>query len=221
MTLESANICSKLLTLGAGETTQLSRAGKPQAFAPRVRREVAGLVAEANGLPSTAAPKATNIAMCSFQYRNTFSWELAFGLGSSELDPKFGRKGNGLYENREVYPPALFVRGDGGQVLQRRVSSNGKDAGDRLRVSTRRMQRQGTLAFTSLSVEIRFRLHQGGTMKKLRLSVVMVAVFASGFWPDARKPPRSHLMFPTVFANRSIKQASKTSPSVRIATRAS
>jgi len=32
---------------------------------------------------------------------------------------------------------------------------------------------------------------------------------------------QSHLMFPTVFANRSIKPASKTSPSVRIATRAS
>ena len=81
MTFESANICSKLLTLGAGETTLLSRAGKPQDFAPAVRREVAGLVAEANGLPSTAAPEATNIAMCSFLYRNTFSWELAFGLG--------------------------------------------------------------------------------------------------------------------------------------------
>jgi hypothetical protein len=34
-----------------------------------------------NGLPSTAASKATNIAMCSFLYRNTFFWELAFGLG--------------------------------------------------------------------------------------------------------------------------------------------
>jgi hypothetical protein len=90
MTLESANICSKLLTLGAGETTQLSRAGKPQDFAPAVRREVAGLVAEANGLPS--ATIATDIAMCSFLYRNTFSWELAFGLGSSELDPELGEK---------------------------------------------------------------------------------------------------------------------------------
>src|ERR1039458_10045366 len=99
--------------------------------------------------------------------------------------------------------------------------SNGSEGIRTAALSTRRMQRQGTLAFTSLSVEIRFRLHQGGTMKKLRLSVVMVAVFASGFWPDARKPPRSHLMFPTVFANRSIKQASKTSPSVRIATRRS
>ena len=166
MTLESANICSKLLTLGAGETTQLSRAGKPQDFAPAVRREVAGLVAEANGLPSTAAPKATNIAMCSFLYRNTFSWELAFGLGSSELDPKFGRKGNGLYESREVCPPALFVRGDGGQVLQRRVSSNGEDAGDRFCVPTRRMQRQDVLAIASSPVEIPSRLHRRRNMKK-------------------------------------------------------
>jgi hypothetical protein len=30
--------------------------------------------------------------MCSFQYRNIFPWELAFGLGSSELDPKLGEK---------------------------------------------------------------------------------------------------------------------------------
>src|ERR1035437_2451777 len=81
MSLESANICSKLLTLGAGEATRLSPSGKPQDFAPAVRREAAGLVAEANRLPSTAAPKATNIAMCSFLYRNTFSWELAYGLG--------------------------------------------------------------------------------------------------------------------------------------------
>ena len=164
MTLESANICSKLLTLGAGETTQLSRAGKPQDFAPAVRREVAGLVAEANGLPS--ATIATDIAMCSFLYRNTFSWELAFGLGSSELDPKFGRKGNGLYESREVCPPALFVRGDVGQVLQRRVSSNGKDAGDRLCVPTRRMQRQNALAIALSPVEIPSRLHRRRNMKK-------------------------------------------------------
>ena len=166
MTLESANICSKLLTLGAGEATRLSPSGKPQNSAPAVRREVAGLVAEANGLPSTGAPKATNIAMCSFLYRNTFSWELTFGLGSSELDPKFGRKGTGLYESREVCPPALFVRGDGGQVLQRRVSSNGKDAGDRLCVPTRRMQRQDALAIASSPVEIPSRLHRRRNMKK-------------------------------------------------------
>src|ERR1039458_2805425 len=42
------------------------------------------------------------------------------------------------------------------------------------------MHRQGTLAFTPLSVEIRFRLHQGETMKKLRLSIVMVALLAFG-----------------------------------------
>src|ERR1039458_2794749 len=58
--------------------------------------------------------------------------------------------------------------------------SNGSEGIRTAALSTRRMQRQGTLAFTSLSVEIRFRLHQGGTMKKLRLSVVRVAVFAVG-----------------------------------------
>ena len=88
MTLESANICSKLLTRRTGEATLLSRAGKPQVFAPAVRREGAALVAEAK----TAATTATNIAMCSFQCRNIFPWELAFGLGSSELDPKLGEK---------------------------------------------------------------------------------------------------------------------------------
>ena len=138
-----------MLTLGAGEATRLSPSGKPQNSAPAVRREVARLVAEANGLPS--ATIATDIAMCSFLYRNTFSWELAFGVGSSELDPKFGRKGNGLYESREVCTPALFVRDNVGQVLQRRVSSNRKDAGDRLCVPTCRMQRQDALAIASLT----------------------------------------------------------------------
>jgi hypothetical protein len=52
-----------------------------------------------------------------------------------------------------VCTPTLFVRDNVGQVLQRRVSSNGKDTGDRLRVPTRRMQRQDALAITSLSVE--------------------------------------------------------------------
>ena len=97
MTLESANICSKLLTRRAGEATLLSRAGKPQVFAPAVRREGAALVAEAK----TAATTATNIAMCSFQYRNIFSWELAFGLGhpllirsweNKEMDSTKGEK---------------------------------------------------------------------------------------------------------------------------------
>src|ERR1035438_2680032 len=88
MTLESANICSKLLTRRAGDATLLSLAGKPQVFAPAVRREGAALVAEAE----TAATTATNIAMCSFQYRNIVSWELAFGLGSSRLDPKLREK---------------------------------------------------------------------------------------------------------------------------------
>src|ERR1022692_204874 len=166
MTLESANICSKLLTLGAGETTQLSRAGKPQDFAPAVRREVAGLVAEANGLPS--ATIATDIAMCSFLYRNTFSWELAFGLGSSDLVSEVGRKGNGPYENREVCPPALFVRDNVGQILQRRVSSNRKDAEDRLCVPTCRMQGQDALTIASSPVEILSGLHQKKKHEKLR-----------------------------------------------------
>src|ERR1035441_3135643 len=76
--------------------------------------------------------------------------------------------------------PALFVRDNVGQVLQRRVCGNGKDTGDRLCVSTHRMQRQDALAITSLSVEIRSRLHQGRNMKKLRFSVAMLAVFAVG-----------------------------------------
>src|ERR1022692_4606001 len=42
------------------------------------------------------------------------------------------------------------------------------------------MQRQDALAITSLSVEIRSRLHQGRNMKKLRFSVAMLAVFAVG-----------------------------------------
>src|SRR5450759_1466219 len=34
----------------------------------------------------------TTIARCSFLHRNTLSWRLAFGLGSSDLDPKLGGK---------------------------------------------------------------------------------------------------------------------------------
>jgi hypothetical protein len=87
MTLESANICSKLLTRRPVRP-RCSREPGSQVFAPAVRREGAALVAEAK----TAATTATNIAMCSFQCRNIFSWELAFGLGSSRLDPKLGEK---------------------------------------------------------------------------------------------------------------------------------
>jgi hypothetical protein len=58
---------------------------------------------------------------------------------------KFGRKENGPCENREVCPPALFVRGNVGQVLQPRVPDNGKDARDRLPVPTLRMQREDAL----------------------------------------------------------------------------
>src|ERR1017187_10704669 len=103
-------------------------------------------VTENNGLP-TIAP----VAGCSFLYRNTFSWELAFGLGSSDLVSEVGRKGNGPYESREVCTPALFVRDNVGQVLQRRVSSNRKDAGDRLCVPTCQIQRQDALAIASLT----------------------------------------------------------------------
>jgi len=79
-----------------------------------------------------------------------------------------------------MYKPALLVRGKVGQVLQRRVSSNGKDAGDRLRVPTRRMQRQDALAITSLLVEIRFQLIKGELMNKLRFSVTMLVLLAVG-----------------------------------------
>jgi hypothetical protein len=65
MTFESANICSKLLTLGAGETTLLSRTGKPREFAPGVRRGGAGLVAEANEIAIYSRDY-------SDQYRNVF-----------------------------------------------------------------------------------------------------------------------------------------------------
>jgi|ERR1035438_3264148 hypothetical protein len=95
MTLESANICSKLLTRRAGDATLLSLAGKPQVFAPAVRREGAALVAETK----TAATTATNIAMCSFQYRNIFSWGTSIWTWTSALDPKLGEQGNGLYES--------------------------------------------------------------------------------------------------------------------------
>jgi hypothetical protein len=72
MTLESANICSQLLTRRTGEATLLSRAGKPQVFAPAVRREGAALVAEAK----TAAITATN-------NRNVFvSVQKYFSLGN-------------------------------------------------------------------------------------------------------------------------------------------
>src|ERR1019366_6089322 len=98
MTLESANICSQLLTLGAGEATRLSPSGKPQNSAPAVRREVAALVAEAK-----------NGCDCSDQHRNVFvSVQKYFSLGTSiwtwtsALDPKLGEQGNGLYERREV-----------------------------------------------------------------------------------------------------------------------
>jgi hypothetical protein len=90
MTLESANICSKMLSFGVGEAARLSPPGDATEFC--IGREVAELVAEANGLPSTAAPIATNIAMCSFLYRNAFCWELAFGLGSSDLDSEVWEK---------------------------------------------------------------------------------------------------------------------------------
>ena len=72
------------------------------------------------------------------------------------------------------------MRDNVGQVLQRRVSSNGKDAGDRLCVPTRRMQRQDALAITSALAEIRSRLHQRRNTKKLRLSVAMFTVLAVG-----------------------------------------
>src|ERR1039458_3273692 len=89
--------------------------------------------------------------MCSFLNRNTFSWELGFGLESSELDPKLGAKEMDSMKAEKCAHPALFVRDNVGQVLQRRVSSNGKDDGDRLCVPTRRMQRQNALAITSLN----------------------------------------------------------------------
>ena len=89
-------------------------------------------------------------------------------MGHPILDPKFGSKGNGLYDSREVCPPALFVRDNVGQVLQRRVSSNGKDAGDRLCVPTRRMQRQDALAMALSPVEIPSRLHRKEKHEKVQ-----------------------------------------------------
>jgi len=35
---------------------------------------------------------AAKIAMCSFLYRNTFSWRLTFGRGSSAIDPKLEKR---------------------------------------------------------------------------------------------------------------------------------
>ena len=72
------------------------------------------------------------------------------------------------------------MRDNVGQVLQRRVSGNGKDTGDRLYVPTHRMQRQDALAITSALAEIRSRLHQRRNTKKLRLSVAMFTVLAVG-----------------------------------------
>src|ERR1039457_456947 len=112
MTPESANICSQLLT----PSVATRRARNPTPSRPQ---RSCSRVTENNGLP-TIAP----VAGCSFLYRNTFSWELAFGLGSSDLVSEVGRKGNGPYESREVCTPALFVRDNVGQVLQRGVSSN-------------------------------------------------------------------------------------------------
>src|ERR1019366_87353 len=106
--------------------------------------------------------------MCSFLNRNTFSWELGFGLESSELDPKLGAKEMDSMKAEKCAHPALFVRDNVGQVLQRRVSSNGKDAGDRLCVPTRRMQRQNALAIALSPVEIPSRLHRRRNMKKFR-----------------------------------------------------
>jgi hypothetical protein len=62
---------------------------------------------------------------------------------------------------------------------------------------------------------------QSGGAISLGTKVVAPGLMVMAIIYDARRRPRSHLMFPTVFANRSIKQASKMSPSVRIATRAS
>src|ERR1035438_718049 len=80
MTPESANICSQLLT----PSVATRRARNPTPSRPQ---RSCSRVTENNGLP-TIAP----VAACSFLYRNTFSWELAFGLGSSDLDPKLGEK---------------------------------------------------------------------------------------------------------------------------------
>src|ERR1019366_9156598 len=85
MTPESANICSQLLTLKVATR-------RVQNPAPAVRREAAAGVTENDGLPSIAPTVRTTVARCSFLYRNTFSWELAFELGLSQLDPKLGEK---------------------------------------------------------------------------------------------------------------------------------
>ena len=85
MTPESANICSQLLTLKVATR----RAQNP---APAVRREAAAGVTENDGLASIAPTVRTTVTRCSFLYRNTLSWRLAFGLGSSDLDPKLGGK---------------------------------------------------------------------------------------------------------------------------------
>jgi hypothetical protein len=74
-----------------------------------------------------------------------WTWVIRYlirSLGAKEMDSTKAEK---------CAHPALFVRDNVGQVLQRRVSSNGKDAGDRLCVPTRRMQRQDALAITSLN----------------------------------------------------------------------
>jgi len=55
------------------------------------------------------------------------------------------RKSNGYRENREVRTPYLFVPDIVGQILQRTVRSNGKNAGHWLLVRTRWMQGQNAL----------------------------------------------------------------------------
>ena len=57
-------------------------------------------------------------------------------------------------------------------------------------------------------------------MKVLRLSVAILTLLRCGILADVHE--RTHrLTFPAVFENRSIKRDSETSPSVRIAIRAS
>src|ERR1035438_2483926 len=90
MTLESANICQHCSLSGLVRPRCSREPGSHRIL----RQPSAEKWQDFSRKPTDCHLRtiATNIAMCSFLYRNTFYWELAFGVGSSERDPKLGEK---------------------------------------------------------------------------------------------------------------------------------
>ena len=77
--------------------------------------------------------------------------------------------------------PALFVRDNVGQVLQRPVRGNGKDAGHRLSVRTHRMQRQNVIFCIQWETRARF----NSSSRQSYLEIVEQAIF---LWQTYQAP---------------------------------